>query len=1464
MNIEKALHLRLISGIALMIILSIFLFPVNQVFAEPSPTSFNQSDTPTNNSLIAYDWINPAGGVWSNPANWSPVGVPGIGDLANITLPGAYVVIVDNAIQIDSLAIGTGAEVQILAGNGLKIDGLSTIDPGGKILIQTGELVVDDIMINDGTIELQSGTIGGNGLLQNQADLLFTGNGADTFRLAFLTNDGTASFSGNGTIFFNDNAQFTNLAAGTIGIFGNPTLEPTGAGGTIINDGALRRNGAVTGTAFISVPYTNNAGSTVSVSSGLLRLNGNTTDNGSSFSVAPTGRLLYDDSIHGDTHLFKGTSSGAIEGQMALIGGTLTTDNASPGAEFQFTDRGFQWSSGTITGSVSLTNTGNFSITSNSTKVLGINLLVNEKNMAIYNNGTIEFHGSGNLLNNGAAATLEIVGNPHLLPVPSNNIDVNLFNTGAISRTTSTMTATISVPFTGQSGTMDVDSGTLLINGDSQLSDGTYSVALNSELLFDSSIYGSFHIFPFSSSGAIEGRMALISGTLWVRNVPAEFQLTQKGFEWAGGTISGTSPLTNSGNFSITTNTSRVLRINQLVNENNMEISGDAAITFEGIGRLFNNGPGATLEISSDPHLLPFPNNNIVVGLFNSGTIKRTTSTMTATVSVHFDGDNGNIEVDSGTLLVNGDSELSGSTYSVGLNSELLFDSSLYGGTHVFQSTSSGAIEGRLAMIGGSLLTSGTPAEFQFTKKGFEWAAGTISGTSPLTNSGNFSITGSTSRVLGMNQLVNENNMEISGDAAISFEGFGRLWNLGPGATLEISGDPHLLPSPINNINVELYNSGTIKRTTSVMTATISVLFKGDNNTIDVDSGTLLADGDSDFGVSSYSVALNSALLFDSSIYGGEHIVKFTASGPIDGRLALISGSLLTSLTPAEFQFTKKGFEWAAGTISGTSPLTNTGNFSITGSTSRVLGMNQLVNENNMEISGDAAISFEGFGRLWNLGPGATLEISGDPHLLPSPVNNINVDLFNSGTIKRTTSTMTATISVPFMGQSGTMDMDSGTLLVNGDSQLIDGSYSVALNSELLFDSSIYGSFHLFPLSSDGIIEGRMALISSTLLGTTLPAEFQFTKKGFEWAGGTISGSLPLTNTGNFSVTTTATKTLSALLVNQNKLHGLGGTVTMSSNGHLFSDGETIFFAGSGIDGIGQLTVENLLFDMNGSYDMTGLTLIEGGVADFDDATSLTFGNLTQDGGTLNVDTAANIEGHFVRNGGTFVPGAGSFNFNGNSLQNLTLAVPTTFNDLTVSLGTTLIETVSADNGTVAGNLTNNGIIRKIQTVGGTGTVSFGLTAVSVDVTTQGTLSQIDVDRIDSDHPDAKPGIQTGRYWTVTPTGAGFTLDLTLLHDGLSAPKGCRYLGAGEWDCGTIPENSNTATTVTRLGVTNLSDWAVGNNVDPTAIRLRQVQVTADNWQLPTLLMTLLILLSLLTLKVGIKRPLKGSIPLGK
>ena len=256
------------------------------------------------------------------------------------------------------------------------------------------------------------------------------------------------------------------------------------------------------------------------------------------------------------------------------------------------------------------------------------------------------------------------------------------------------------------------------------------------------------------------------------------------------------------------------------------------------------------------------------------------------------------------------------------------------------------------------------------------------------------------------------------------------------------------------------------------------------------------------------------------------------------------------------------------------------------------------------------------------------------------------------------------------------------------------------------------------------------------------------------------------------------------------------------------------------------------------TLDGTGQTINISGTLEFATTStisgSLTVNNLQIDSGvTLVASTGStlNVLGNWTNNG-TFNAGTGTVIFSGSGIQNLAASSATAFNTLTINSGVILVETVSADNATVAGTLTNHGTIRKSQPVSGTGLKTFGLAGaynggvLSINIVTRGGMNSLQVDRIDSNHPHATygpgNGTSTGRWWDITQTGgSGYAVDLTLPHHVVVNANAdvCEYTaGPGYgWDC---DRTSSTSNTVTRQNVTSLSPWAVGDNTGPTAITL--------------------------------------------
>lgn len=139
-------------------------------------------------------------------------------------------------------------------------------------------------------------------------------------------------------------------------------------------------------------------------------------------------------------------------------------------------------------------------------------------------------------------------------------------------------------------------------------------------------------------------------------------------------------------------------------------------------------------------------------------------------------------------------------------------------------------------------------------------------------------------------------------------------------------------------------------------------------------------------------------------------------------------------------------------------------------------------------------------------------------------------------------------------------------------------------------------------------------------------------------------------------------------------------------------------------------------------------------------------------------------------------------------------------------------------------------------------------TPIIIAITDVGTLHCLDVTDEAGDHPNATPGIQTGRYWYISATdnlgnpATGFTVTLTLPTSFVPTAndKVCRYTGVDEvWDCAMSSFGGNN---ITRTGIDQFSYWAVGDEVGPTAVSLSTFHTTS-NPALPITAITLLLLI---------------------
>ncbi len=208
---------------------------------------------------IRVMWIDDQGGSWSDPANWSPR-LPLAIDTAVIDLVGDYTVVLDVSTTVASLELGGASGTQALQVDGTTftsdgaitigangvlelvdgtMTGMGTITSGGIVRANGSSSVIENPVVNSGTIDAQlgaltftgGGIIGGSATIQPSGVLVFT---AGTYDLE----DG---FSGTGGGIVAIGGAVVNVPVGTVDI---DILE--------IVSGTLGGNGEVSvATAFV-------------------------------------------------------------------------------------------------------------------------------------------------------------------------------------------------------------------------------------------------------------------------------------------------------------------------------------------------------------------------------------------------------------------------------------------------------------------------------------------------------------------------------------------------------------------------------------------------------------------------------------------------------------------------------------------------------------------------------------------------------------------------------------------------------------------------------------------------------------------------------------------------------------------------------------------------------------------------------------------------------------------------------------------------------------------------------------------------------------------------------------------------------------------------------------------------------------------------------------------------------------
>jgi hypothetical protein len=551
------------------------------------------------------------------------------------------------------------------------------------------------------------------------------------------------------------------------------------------------------------------------------------------------------------------------------------------------------------------------------------------------------------------------------------------------------------VPFSN-SGTVEVQEGTLYFDGSAISGNGQWNVASGGTLKFDNCALSG------TLSGAVAGT-AQIVGDLSVGSDGATVNFSGNGLAYVSGTLGGSGSLTNLGLFRLPTQSNVRDLVGTLVNGGTGTLRHEASILVFNGATLQNSG---TVEVQAGE----WYNNSGTNRVVNSGTLVKTGTDSFNIYYVPF-SNSGMVEVQEGTLYFNGSAISGNGQWNVASGGTLSLSGSLLG-------THSGTVAGTAIIAGLSVGSDG--ATVNFSGNGLEHVVGTLGGSGTLTNLGLLRLpsTGSSRDLVGT--LVNGGTLRHEA-GSLSFSGA----TLQNGGTVEVQAGTWSNNSGTNLV----VNGGTVVKT-GTGRFDIYVPFSN-SGTVEVQEGTLYFYGSAISGNGQWNVASGGTLKFDNCALSG------TLSGAVAGT-AQIVGDLSVGSDGATVNFSGNGLAYVSGTLSISGTLTNAGLIRLpAGSYGSLVGT--LVNGGTGTLRHEAgSLSFSGA----TLQNGGTVEVQAGDWFNNSGTNLV----VNSGTVvKRGTDWFY--IYVPLQS-AGLIALREGSLWLNSLTQT-DGETRIYLGRTL-------------------------------------------------------------------------------------------------------------------------------------------------------------------------------------------------------------------------------------------------------------------------------------------------------------------------------------------------------------------------------------------------------------------------------
>ncbi|HZN56120.1 MAG TPA: hypothetical protein VFB67_12450, partial [Candidatus Polarisedimenticolaceae bacterium] len=487
---------------------------------------------------------NSAGtGAWTTATNWDLDQLPGPTDDVCIG-PGFNVALSSGTQSVQSLTTDATATLTLSGSGTLTLASASSI--GGAFTMAGGTLNGAADLTIAGLLTWNAGAMGGGATTHANGGIAIGTNSVKDLNPRTLENNGTATWSGAGSIRLGGGSSIVNN--GTWSAQSDAQIAVLGGGGAFTNAGTFRKSagtgtttigigfdspgpidvqtgtlslngsgtvsGAITGSAGttlrfngISAVYTLSSTSSVSIPNvlfdqGTIDVNGTyapptgTTVSGSTVHFNPAATLT---SVGSNLTISSGiadfnSGEGVTPATMTLSGGTLQ------GSDTVTISGLLTWSGGAMTGGATTVANGGIVISASTVKDLNPRLLRNAATATWTGTGSIRLGGGATIENNG---TWTAQSDAQMVTLSGGG---TFKNAGTLQKTAGTGATTITVPL-DSTGPVSVQSGTLSFNGGGTAS-GSITGSPGTTLRFNAISA----LFTLSSSSTVSVASAAFDG----------------------------------------------------------------------------------------------------------------------------------------------------------------------------------------------------------------------------------------------------------------------------------------------------------------------------------------------------------------------------------------------------------------------------------------------------------------------------------------------------------------------------------------------------------------------------------------------------------------------------------------------------------------------------------------------------------------------------------------------------------------------------------------------------------------------------------------------------------------------------------------------------------------------------------------------------------------------------------------